>query len=225
MTDYKYKVPTLPKDLKDSQTDREARFLSHIKQLEELLRRDYATGLYHKEEHSRSTEGKKGVTIYIDGDNLKLLNDLAQSHEVGDTAIKSIGKAIRQSIESAIQSVIRGNEAIASRMGGDEFAIFLPGLKDLEVGKQVAERILDAIREKKINHKNFKEPYQLTASMGVGYTRDEADKAMYQAKANGRNRVEVYKNREATLKFRIAKRLFDRKQYSLALRVLGENND
>jgi diguanylate cyclase (GGDEF)-like protein len=85
----------------------------------------------------------------------------------------------------------------AGRYGGEEFVMLLPAA-DLEAGLQVAERVRAAIADIQL----FEENLSVTASFGVAVFPDHAsdggrlirsaDRVLYQAKAKGRNRVEVF---------------------------------
>lgn len=223
---FEYSVPEIPEDLQNPQTEREQKLLEILKQYKELLTKDFATGLVHREEFFRKTKDQKGVYIYLDGDGLKRINDFSKSHAMGDQAIKEFAQAIQAAIgshiEKAIGQTLRGG-IVPSRMGGDEFSVFIPDIDSLEVGEKVATRILEQIRKHKIvgtglegEHLEF----PLTASLGVGHTPEDADKALYKAKEKGRNRVEIYEG--AQLEQKVAylkmKRLYKEQKYNLIIK-------
>ena len=130
--------------------------------------------------------------ITLDLDHLKKIND-THGHSVGDEAIKQIGVILKKNARSV---------DIAARFGGEEFAIILPGI-EIEGGLIAAERLRAAIAEAQI-----KESIPISASIGVatflkhtesiGELLELADQAMYLAKKNGRNRVEVANKQEET---------------------------
>lgn len=190
--DFKYELPPLPDELKFAKTEKEKQYLSYIKNLLGKLQRDFSTGLLHKEEFERRRDkGDTGVYIFIDGDGLKKINDVTQDHGAGDAAIKAIARGINNALRS------RDDVEIA-RMGGDEFVVFLPNVSTA-VGANIGKRILESIRNTPVEYKGddlevgkVMAEWDLTASIGVGKTKDEADRAMYKAKANGRNRVEFH---------------------------------
>jgi len=189
--EYKHQIPNLPDQLKDAQSDREKQYLKHIEQLVEKLKMDSLTGLLHKQEFIRQNNDC-GIFIFIDGDNIKQLNDITQDHASGEAAIKALGQAISITTRSA--------EILSSRIGGDEFVIKLRD-GSLNQAANIAKTILNLI-----NNQNIADFYEgtseevsqllkqwpLTASIGIGKTLAEADKAMYKAKSNGRNRIDFY---------------------------------
>ena len=130
---------------------------------------------------------RDGALIYADLDRFKLLND-SLGHPAGDAALAHFARII--------QSQIRGGD-IPARIGGEEFAIWLPK-GDLEVGARIAERIRIKLGTTPWGWNGRSWP--LSASFGVaacpetGRTIDalpaQADAALYVAKNSGRNRVE-----------------------------------
>ncbi len=129
-----------------------------------------------------------GVLITADIDHFKTLNDTL-GHAAGDAALVHVARLLR--------SQIRGSD-VAARLGGEEFGVWLPGAP-LEVGQRIAERIRSRLAETPWDWQG--NPWTLTASLGVAGCPDTtrsvqnlaglADKAMYEAKRAGRNRVQV----------------------------------
>jgi diguanylate cyclase (GGDEF)-like protein len=156
---------------------------------------DSLTGLYHhkyfelrlKEEMARSKRYKYPLTLaLIDIDFFKNVND-TYGHLVGDTVLKVLAKILKEGTRFI---------DVVARYGGEEFAVILPyvSYKDaLEIGERLRKTIEDT---------SF-EGIRITISVGIGYTDGEstdfdykelinfADKALYNAKNNGRNRVEI----------------------------------
>jgi len=159
--------------------------------LKELALKDGLTGLYnhrsfqetlrHEMERARRYHHLLSI-ILLDIDHFKLYND-TYGHPEGDTLLKAFGKLI--------SSHVRGADFVA-RYGGEEFVILLP-----EMGKEEAQKAAEKIR-KYIEEHPFPNR-QVTVSIGVaaypedgddsGLLVNEADKALYEAKRNGRNRV------------------------------------
>ncbi|HEU4699874.1 MAG TPA: GGDEF domain-containing protein [Gemmatimonadales bacterium] len=130
----------------------------------------------------------EGALIYADLDKFKSLNDTL-GHPAGDAAIVHFGRIIREQIR---------NVDTAARIGGEEFAVWLPGAS-LEVGARIAERIREKLAGTPWDWQG--RPWPLTASFGVAACPEtsrrpenlagQADAALYAAKHGGRNRVAV----------------------------------
>ena len=125
--------------------------------------------------------------LMLDLDHFKRIND-AHGHARGDVVLKQTTRAV--------QSMLRGGD-IVGRFGGEEFVILLPGA-DLKQAMGAAERCRVAVAKMEIPDA----PYvSVTASVGVAGFPDHgddldgllkaSDRAMYAAKANGRNRIET----------------------------------
>lgn len=132
--------------------------------------------------------------IMIDVDYFKSVND-TYGHAVGDLVLKTIAKIIRSQLREY---------DIAGRYGGEEFSLILPYTKITEA-KMVAERLRSSIESKiidisKINPDNEVKNVQITISLGIYEIKEndgeqdlmrKADKALYQAKNTGRNKVVI----------------------------------
>ena len=125
--------------------------------------------------------------ILADVDHFKKIND-RYGHAAGD--------AVLVGIVQRISSTLRRYD-IVGRYGGEEFLIIAPGC-DLELAERLAERVRAAVEEEPVDLGN--ENASITLSLGVTLgtsTSDPeflvtmADTAMYQAKRNGRNRLET----------------------------------
>ncbi|MBJ2345884.1 MULTISPECIES: GGDEF domain-containing protein [Pseudomonas] len=123
--------------------------------------------------------------VMLDMDHFKHIND-TYGHQVGDQVLREVGVVISSSFRAT---------DIHGRLGGEEFAILLPDTS-IEVATQIAEQLIDTIAGLMI------EPvHGISASLGVASTgacnkdlhslMNDADKALYRAKALGRNRVAV----------------------------------
>jgi diguanylate cyclase (GGDEF)-like protein len=130
---------------------------------------------------------REGALVYADLDRFKLLNDTL-GHPGGDAALIHFARII--------QGQVRAGD-IAARIGGEEFAIWLPKA-DLEVGTRIAERIRIKLGTTPWDWNG--RPWPLSASFGVAACPEtgralkllpaQADAALYVAKNSGRNRVE-----------------------------------
>lgn len=127
--------------------------------------------------------------IMVDIDFFKNVND-THGHLIGDCTIKSLAGLLQRSLK-------RENDWVA-RYGGEEFLICLPGAP-LSFAKDLAESIRSKIEKTPIECGDLK--FYITASFGVSAITpkagttvndliEEADKKLYEAKRNGRNRVE-----------------------------------
>jgi two-component system, cell cycle response regulator len=131
--------------------------------------------------------------ILIDIDYFKLYND-SYGHQGGDDCLIRVAQAIAQTMK-------RPTDLVA-RYGGEEFAIILPNTHS-EGALTIADSIREAIANLAIPHQNSEVSNHLTLSMGIASkipTGEEgleilmfqADKALYTAKSQGRNRVIAY---------------------------------
>ncbi|MEZ4762351.1 MAG: sensor domain-containing diguanylate cyclase [Calditrichia bacterium] len=145
-----------------------------------------------KEEISRARrDGSQLSLLILDVDYFKNYNDTL-GHPAGDDVLRKVSKIL--------QTSVRDNDIVA-RYGGEEFAVILSGAE-----KQGAIKLAERIRAKVEDASFYKEEIQpsgqLTISLGVASFPDDAireedliqnaDKALYQAKKNGRNRVVAY---------------------------------
>ncbi|MBL4865870.1 MAG: GGDEF domain-containing protein, partial [Pseudomonadales bacterium] len=131
-------------------------------------------------------EGGHLSCIMVDIDHFKLVND-NHGHAVGDTVIKLLANILTQ--------YSRRNDLVG-RFGGEEFVIVLP-LGDITVAASIAERIRQVVEAG--DSEKFPDFPSITSSFGVATLTgdidnaqdllERADEALYQAKANGRNRV------------------------------------
>jgi diguanylate cyclase (GGDEF)-like protein/PAS domain S-box-containing protein len=167
-------------------------------QLQYLASRDGLTDLFNRrrfeEELAMAATGARrygtpGALLVLDLDNFKDVNDTL-GHGTGDQLIRSIAAVLR--------TRLRDSDVLA-RLGGDEFAVLLPHAT-AEQARSVAEDVLEAVRH--FDMVNGGQRVRVTTSIGgvlLGGEEDEglsgeellatADRAMYQAKDEGRDRV------------------------------------
>ncbi len=131
--------------------------------------------------------------VILDIDHFKKIND-TYGHLTGDKVLKSVADILRKKI--------RNSDTIV-RFGGEEFLILMPST-DIRRAYVAAEKLKSAIKENKIELKDGKS-ISVTISAGVaqfkkGMSLDDlikcADEALYKAKSNGRNCVEIAKSCE-----------------------------
>jgi len=127
-----------------------------------------------------------------------LLGDIDHFKEFNDQYGHLIGDKILRFIATMLKSSLKGQDTVA-RYGGEEFAIILPGTK-LNEALIVAEKIRSTIAMARLKRKSTGQVFG-TIQISLGVTQltlrdtpttliDRADKALYQAKRKGRNRVE-----------------------------------
>ncbi len=151
---------------------------------------DPLTGLPNRrgfDEAFRLITAGQGALLYADLDRFKSLNDTL-GHPAGDAALVHFARIIREQIRTG---------DVAARIGGEEFAVWLPDT-DLELGARIAERI--RLKLGSISWDWQGRVWPLSASFGVAACPEtsssphnlpaQADSALYQAKRSGRNRVE-----------------------------------
>jgi adenylate cyclase len=163
------------------------RYASNIDELTQIANRRYFDRFLVKNFHA-----KQALSVLIcDVDHFKLYND-SYGHQEGDTCLKLVAQAINKSVRSG---------ELAGRYGGEEFAVILPHTS-YEEALAVAERIVTNVRNLNIPHKSSKTSNVVTLSCGVANMTVEdsssldllikADRALYKAKEQGRNRALGY---------------------------------
>lgn len=145
-----------------------------------------------------------GILMLIDIDGFKFIND-TYGHGVGDEVLRRTAVFLQSAVKEIGAFYIKeSEEIILGRMGGDEFAVFLPHLSDGQ-GIELSEQI-----RKRFELLHFAEmPAHATISMGIvsypahGTTTKElftkADAAIYRAKEMGRNRCHFYRAEDRDL--------------------------
>jgi len=125
--------------------------------------------------------------VIADLDDFKPIND-RHGHAVGDDVLREFASVLRLTLREA---------DLAGRWGGEEFVLLLPGT-DAEGGAQLAERVRTALGERTF-HGREGAVFGVTCSFGVAQFRPggserelfaQADRALYEAKRHGKNRVE-----------------------------------
>jgi diguanylate cyclase (GGDEF)-like protein len=145
-------------------------------------------------EFNRSRRNKYSLSvIMIDIDHFKSYND-TYGHECGDECLREVALAI--------QKTLKRPSDFCARYGGEEFIIVLPDTTQ-EGAMFIAEAIRTAVKDLGIPHEKSSSTGMVSISLGVATADNnvsisyedlirQSDKALYLAKENGRNRVEVY---------------------------------
>ena len=164
-------------------------------ELEHQASHDRLTGLWNRgrvldqltrELYRTKREKACLAVVMVDIDHFKRIND-TWGHATGDAVLCDLGRRMQQAL--------RVSDAIG-RYGGEEFLMVLPRA-DLAGGSEVAERVRRAVEAKPVAEGGHE--HQVTVSLGVASSATSgfdpavliraADRALYRAKADGRNRV------------------------------------
>jgi len=179
-----------------------ARDITERKIFEERLRKqartDSLTNIWNRRHFMQLAErelertrryGGQFALAMIDLDHFKTINDTC-GHDVGDETLRKVAEIVGNNLRKV---------DVFARFGGEEFVLALPET-DLEKALHVAERLRRQVADTPMTDQAT--PIRTTVSIGVTVVGHEpadlatalkqADKALYMAKRNGRNRVEVY---------------------------------
>ncbi len=158
----------------------------------ELIERDPLTGVYNRRKFDRDLRllvamakrsAKGSSLIFIDIDNFKKYND-THGHQEGDRTLQEVTRAVEGSLREYDRIHIY-------RYGGEEFVVIIPNTTTGEA-YAIGERL----------RKNVKRNSGVTISLGISHYNEisdstegllqDADRALFQAKGKGRDRVQVY---------------------------------
>lgn len=166
-------------------------------QLKQQAETDSLTGLYNRRYYEKRLEqeisllqqnGSDLSLLSIDVDNFKMVNDM-YGHLVGDIVLKQLALLLKGSTTET---------DISARVGGDEFAVLLPGTNSDRL-EQVAADILRVVQEQNNNSLN---PYPITLNISIGgacfsigdsmeNVLQKTDRALYGAKNLGKNQINI----------------------------------
>jgi diguanylate cyclase (GGDEF)-like protein len=168
-------------------------------QLQELSRSDPLTRLANRRHFDEVKDiefrraqrlGQPLSVLLCDVDFFKRYND-AYGHALGDDCLKEVAATLRQTFA-------RAGEMVA-RIGGEEFAVLLPAM-DAAQARMAAERLREALATRALPHSGSQVSPHITMSIGLAQydpatmdrfetLLDQADRALYRAKSQGRNQV------------------------------------
>lgn len=170
--------------------------------LRELSRTDGLTGLFNRshwdhllklEFDHRQAKGGQAALALIDVDHFKAIND-RHGHVLGDVVLRQVSECIARNLRAG---------DLSARYGGDEFCVLLPG-----ADAQAAREVLERLREE-IALLDFESAPSLATSLSIGIADYQpgmkdflewvaaADRALYTAKRDGRNRISLATPMEA----------------------------
>jgi diguanylate cyclase (GGDEF)-like protein len=158
--------------------------LAHFDQLTQLANRSLLNERLARALARSSRTGRRAALLLIDLDHFKAVND-TYGHGVGDRLLIEVAHRVLGSTRS---------EDTVARIGGDEFAVLLEELEDVDGARRVAQRILNAFATNLVMDGRV---LPVTASVGIAIYPDHAtnvgdlmrlaDAALYQAKDSGKN--------------------------------------
>lgn len=131
--------------------------------------------------------GAPAVMVVSDLDHFKLIND-SYGHDAGDAVIAAFGHTLRRSFDP---------RAVIGRLGGEEFAVMLPGIS-IAAAREIVEELRSRLRSMNADERGIERV--VTGSFGMASLEPgdsladllrRADRALYEAKAQGRDRVAV----------------------------------
>ena len=173
--------------------------LKNIEQIQKAANTDYLTELPNR--RAFFTEAESRINLYrqknvpfcvamLDIDLFKQVND-SYGHEAGDHILKVLALYMRKHFGAGL----------CARLGGEEFAVLLPGLDE----DQLYNKLDDFRREISVSQLTY-EDHHITFTVSIGFTSgseqtlaqhiSEADIALYSAKENGRNQVVIHGQHE-----------------------------
>jgi diguanylate cyclase (GGDEF)-like protein len=172
--------------------------LEHAQRVEYLAYHDGLTGLPNRSMFSKLLTksiseahryNQQLAVAFLDLDRFKQINDTL-GHEAGDQLLQEVALRLR--------GCVRDSDTVA-RLGGDEFVVLIPQLADAKYAAMVAQKILLQIAKPFVL---IGQEFRVTASIGISTCPQDgldeqtltknADIAMYQAKAEGKNTFQFY---------------------------------
>lgn len=131
----------------------------------------------------------QAALLYLDMDRFKLIND-SLGHSYGDVALVEMSNRLKRCL---------GEQGMIARMGGDEFMLFLPRIRQLSEVESIAQKLLESF-EAPLVLKGIE--MKVTTSIGIAIYPEQghdtetiiknADRAMYHAKAKGKNNYQFF---------------------------------
>ena len=169
---------------------------NNVEQAIEMAVVDALTGLHNRRYFDmhlstlldQAAQGAKPLSLLVlDIDFFKKIND-TYGHDAGDEILRALAGRIRRAVRSV---------DLVCRLGGEEFVIVMPETS-IDVAGRVAERVRRAVEAEPFNVKEGQMAVPVTISIGIAdrgsdanpdFIYKSADKALYESKATGRNKV------------------------------------
>jgi len=177
------------------------------KEMEFRAHHDALTGLLNREEFEQRVgaalrdKTRPCALLYLDLDQFRVVNDTC-GHAAGDQLLRDVSLLLNSTVP---------DDKIVARLGGDEFAVLLREQSAVSA-QAVAEALREAVHEFQFVHQG--RSFWLSISIGVVIPERgvdtfemvlaDADRACYQAKEEGRNRVRLYANSDRDIVVRRA---------------------
>ncbi len=192
------KISERTKQLEESQfnlrrVNKKLERMATIDSLTQVANRGYFDRILHKEWNKLAKKQEYLCLLLMDVDYFKAYND-TYGHQKGDECLIKIAQCF--------QSIIRSSSDTVARYGGEEFVIILPST-NIDQGIVVAQKIQARINDLAITHESSLVSDKITISIGISCViphREEspedliqkADKSLYLAKKEGRNRYKIW---------------------------------
>ena len=158
---------------------------ARIDPLTGLLNRDEAIDVIEAAGSRRRRPTERFALLFCDVDRFKAIND-EHGHTVGDEVLRVLARRIRDTVR---------REDRVARFGGDEFVVLLEGVHDLEEAVGIAEKVR-VVSVEPVKHEGVSVSSSVSIGVAIAQSGEDverilcrADKAMYEAKHAGRNRV------------------------------------
>ena len=166
--------------------------LSTVDELTQVYNRRHFNSVFAQETNRAMREHHSFGFAIMDIDNFKLYND-TYGHDAGDVALVEFA--------SAVNALAKRSNEFFFRLGGEEFGVIFSA-KSYEESLNYLENIMDVVARLDIYHEKNLPSKRFTISIGLAYVTPqrhmdmkkiykEADLALYRAKQNGRDRVEL----------------------------------
>lgn len=189
-------------ELERQKAERQLAYNALYDRLTDLPNRHLLNDYLHRAlEKYRRDRDRKFAVFFLDLDRFKYVND-SLGHNIGDLLLIAIAQRLK--------TCLRASDVLA-RLGGDEFAILLEDLKTIEEATKLAERIQQSLASP--FHLGIQEVFT-SVSIGIAFSKPDlnspeellrnADIAMYEAKALGKTRYELF---DENLRVRVVNRL------------------